>query len=84
MEKVKNPCIASIFMDNIDKRSVELQVEVVKKFNKSNIAHYPVLSQASPGYTMDKLVDMLEKNYAPIEQWSKFKFTLSFICIPKF
>jgi len=61
MEKVKSPCIASIFMDNINKRSVELQVEVVKKFNKSNIAHYPVLSQASPGYTMDKLVEMLEK-----------------------
>ena len=57
----KNPCIASIFMKNIDQKTVQLQQEVVKKFNKSNIAHYPVLTEAPPGFTMDKLVDMLEK-----------------------
>jgi hypothetical protein len=61
MEKIKNPCIATIFMENVDKKMVELQTQVVKKFNKSNIMHYPVLTQAPPGYTMDKLVDMLEK-----------------------
>lgn len=60
MDKIKSPCIASIFMENIDKKSVELQVQIVKKFNKSNITHYPVFTQAAPGYTMDKLVNMLE------------------------
>jgi hypothetical protein len=47
-------------MKNIDPKIVQLQQEVVKKFNKSNIPHYPVLSEAPPGYTMDKLVNMLE------------------------
>ena len=56
------PCIASIFMKNIDPQLVQLQQEVVKKYNKSDITHYPVLTEANPGYTMDKLVDMLEKN----------------------
>lgn len=61
MDKVNSPCIASIFMRNIAEQTVSLQQQVVKKFNKSNIAHYPVLTEANPGYTMDKLVDMLEK-----------------------
>ncbi len=60
MDQVMKPCIASIFMKNIDPKIVQLQQEVVKKFNKSNIPHYPVLSEAPPGYTMDKLVNMLE------------------------
>jgi hypothetical protein len=49
-------------MKNIDPQLVQLQQEVVKKYNKSDITHYPVLTEANPGYTMDKLVDMLEKN----------------------
>jgi hypothetical protein len=57
---MKNPCIASIFMKNIDPNAVQLQKSVVEKFNKSKIVHYQVLSEAPPGYTMDKLVDMLE------------------------
>jgi hypothetical protein len=61
MDQVRNPCIASIFMKNIAEKTVALQQQVVKKFNKSNIAHYPVLTEANPGYTMDKLIDMLEK-----------------------
>ena len=60
MDQVMKPCIASIFMKNIDPKIVQLQQEVVKKYNKSNIPHYPVLSEAPPGYTMDKLVTMLE------------------------
>lgn len=60
MDQVIKPCIASIFMKNIDPKIVQLQQEVVKKYNKSNIPHYPVLSEAPPGYTMDKLVTMLE------------------------
>ena len=56
-----NPCIASIFMKNIDPRLVQLQQKVVEKFNPDKIAHYSVLSDAPPGYTMDKLVDMLKE-----------------------
>ena len=60
MDQLMKPCIASIFMKNIDPKIVQLQQEVVKKYNKSNIPHYSVLSEAPPGYTMDKLVTMLE------------------------
>lgn len=56
---MSNPCIATIFMRNINAKMVELQQTVVKKYNKSNIMHYPVLSEAPPGYTMDKLMEML-------------------------
>lgn len=56
-----NPCIATIFMKNIDPVILEHQKKVLEKFNKSNISHYPVLTDAPPGYTMDKLVDMLEE-----------------------
>ncbi len=58
---MKSPCIASIFMKNIDPKTVQFQQDVVKKFNPSQIAHYSVLTEAPPGYTMDKLVDMLEE-----------------------
>ncbi len=58
---MNNPCITSIFMKNVDAKVVQLQTQVVKKFNKSQIPHYPVLTEAPPGYTMDKLVDMLQE-----------------------
>jgi hypothetical protein len=47
-------------MKNIDAKTVENQQKVVEKFNKSNIQHYSVLTEANPGYTMDNLIDMLE------------------------
>ena len=56
-----NPCIATIFMRNIDPAMLEMQKKVVEKFNKSKIMQYPILTDAPPGYTMDKLVDMLEE-----------------------
>ena len=56
-----NPCIATIFMKNIDPAILESQKKVLEKYNKSNIAHYPILTDAPPGYTMDKLIDMLEQ-----------------------
>lgn len=56
-----NPCIASIFMNNIDQKIVALQKQVVEKYNVSKIPHYHVYTEANPGYTMDKLVDMLEQ-----------------------
>ncbi len=56
-----NPCIASIFMNNIDQKIVALQKQVVEKYNVSKIPHYHIYTEANPGYTMDKLVDMLEQ-----------------------
>lgn len=56
-----SPCIASIFMKNIDPKILELQKKVVEKFNLSKIQHYQVYTEAPPGYTMDKLVDLLEE-----------------------
>jgi hypothetical protein len=56
-----NPCIASIFMKNIAEQTVLLQKRVVEKFNPSKIFHYQVLSEAPPGYTMDKLIEMLRE-----------------------
>ena len=61
MGEVKNPCIATIFMSNIDEKMVNMQRLVVAKYNKSGIVHYPVLTGADPGTTMDKLVPMLEQ-----------------------
>ena len=60
MDKMRSPCIASIFMRNIDQKTVSYQQQVVKKFNPTDIPHYSILSEANPGYTMDKLVDMLK------------------------
>jgi hypothetical protein len=48
-------------MGNIDKKIVDLQKQVVAKYNVSKISHYHVYTEASPGHTMDKLVDILEK-----------------------
>jgi hypothetical protein len=48
-------------MNNIDQKLVALQKQVVEKYNVSKIPHYHVYTEAPPGYTMDKLVDMLEQ-----------------------
>lgn len=37
-----NPCIVSFFMDNVDKRTVELQQQVIAKFNKSKVHQYTI------------------------------------------
>ena len=57
---MNNPCITSIFMKNIDPNTVEQQKKVIDKFNKSNVEYYPVLSEAPHGYTMTKLMELLE------------------------
>ncbi len=58
---MSNPCIASLFMKNLDPKIVQLQKLVVEKYNKSKVTHYAILTDAPPGYTMDKLIDMLEE-----------------------
>lgn len=56
----RNPCIASIFMNNVDQRTVEMQRAVVTKFNKSNVQFYHLLTDGSHGKTMDQVVPMLK------------------------
>lgn len=57
----KNPCIASIFMRNLNKKTVELQKSVVSKFNKSNIQFYHLLTDGSHGDTMTKVIPLLKQ-----------------------
>jgi len=61
MDPMKNPCIATIFMSNIDQRMVVAQRKIVEKYNVSKIPHYSVLTDGQPGPTMEKLVGMLEE-----------------------
>lgn len=58
---MNNPCMATIFMRNIAAETVEAQKKVIDKFNPSNVAFYPILSDVSHGYTMTKLIEMLEQ-----------------------
>ncbi len=57
----RKPCIASIFMRNIDQKTVELQRSVVNKFNKSNIQFYHLLTDGSHGATMTQVIPMLKE-----------------------
>lgn len=58
---MNNPCMTTIFMRNIAEETVLAQKKVIDKFNPSNVAFYPILSDVSHGYTMTKLVEMLEQ-----------------------
>jgi hypothetical protein len=62
MSNMVKPCILSIFMNNIDRKTVELQKKVVAKYNKKEITHIQVLTDAQPGPTMDKLIELIDKN----------------------
>lgn len=57
----RNPCIASIFMRNVDQKTVQLQKDVVTKFNKSGIQFYHLLTDGSHGDTMTQVVPMLKQ-----------------------
>lgn len=46
-------CIASYYMGNIEEKTVKLQNEVVKKYNKSNIPHYCMKGQMRHGHFID-------------------------------
>jgi hypothetical protein len=48
-------------MKNINQDVVALQRKVVSKYNKSNIQHYSVQTDADPGATMNVLVGKLEE-----------------------
>ena len=56
-----NPAIVTLFMRNINPVAVKLQTEVVKKFNKSKIKHYPILTDQNPGYSMDLAMKMMRE-----------------------
>jgi len=51
-EKI-NACIVSFFMNNIDRKSVELQHKVVEKFNVRKYPHYSILTDLRHGASMD-------------------------------
>jgi hypothetical protein len=37
-----NPCIVSFFMDNVDRKTVDLQQQVIAKYNKSKVPVYAI------------------------------------------
>ena len=48
-----NACFISFFMNNIDRKTVELQHEVVKKFNPEGYQHYSIQTDLRHGASMD-------------------------------
>lgn len=52
MEKV-NACIISFFMNNIDQKTVDLQRQVVDKFNPQKYLHYSIHTDLRHGASMD-------------------------------
>lgn len=62
----KNPCIVSIFMQNVPIEMAQKQNQVVKKFNKSGIKHLTFRSDAPPGNTMDAIIEMMSERHDAI------------------
>lgn len=52
MDKV-NAAIVSFFMNNVDQKTVQLQRQVVDKFNKSKYPHYSMQTDMRHGASMD-------------------------------
>lgn len=50
---MKNPCIVSYYMGNVDDRTVEYQKAVVNKFNNSSIPFYQVQANIRHGFFID-------------------------------
>jgi len=48
-----NVCLVSFFMNNIDKKTVELQRAVVEKYNVSKYPHYSILTDMRHGASID-------------------------------
>jgi hypothetical protein len=48
-----NACIVSFFMNNIDKKTVDLQRAVVDKYNPEKYPHYSIHTEMRHGATMD-------------------------------
>lgn len=53
MEEVKKPCIVTFFMNNVHMKTVQLQRDVVEKFNKSNVPFYSIKTDMSHGASID-------------------------------
>jgi hypothetical protein len=64
MNKEIKPVIISIFMENINPKMIEYQRKVVQKFNRANISHIHVQTDAEPGITMTKVIEMLDSKGA--------------------
>lgn len=48
-----NACLVSVFMDNIDPKTVELQKQVVEKYNVSKYPHFQIKTNATHALTLD-------------------------------
>ena len=48
-----NACICSFFMNNIDKKTVDIQRKVVEKFNPQKYSHYSIQTDLRHGAAMD-------------------------------
>ena len=54
MDKI-NACIISFFMNNLDKKTVDIQRQVVDRFNPSKVPHYSVQTDMRHGASMDMM-----------------------------
>jgi hypothetical protein len=61
-ENAVKPCIVTIFMSNIDMEMVQMQKKVVEKYNSIGVPHFHILTDAQPGETMDKVMEIVESN----------------------
>jgi hypothetical protein len=52
MEKI-NACIVSFFMQNVDKKTVDIQHQVVDKYNPEKYPHYAIQTDLRHGAAMD-------------------------------
>jgi hypothetical protein len=52
MDKI-NACIVSYFMQNVDKKTVDVQRQVVDKYNPEKYPHYSILTDLRHGAAMD-------------------------------
>jgi len=59
MIPARNPCIVSLFMNNIDQKTVQLQRQVIDKFNKSGHQFYHVLTDSTHGASMNKAIEAI-------------------------
>lgn len=84
-------CIVTYYMDNISKRTIELQSAVVRKHNKSNIPFYAIKGQLRHGHFIDYFwkmngVDVEEIKQLPVDDKLKMDHDvivfLDIDCIP--
>lgn len=86
-----NPCIATYYMPNISRKTIELHSQVVDKFNKSKIAFYSIKGQIRHGHFIDyfwKMNGVVVPGFEEVEVQDNLKMNhdviifLDIDCIP--